>query len=312
MAQVPGSTKDVTGEVTVTRTLEAPRELVWRAWTRPEHFTRWFGTPPFTTPLDRIAMDVRPGGEWRAMQVSSDGTEMPFIGVYREIAEPERLVFTFDDPQDRSDPRREVVTVTLAEADGATEMTLHQEGHLPAEQYVLLQEGYSLFFDRLAAHVHDVATAEFTLDGDRPAIVMRRLFDAPRGVLFDAMTDPESLKRWYGPRRLPVDSAEVDLRPGGHYRIVQRAADGALHGFHGEYREVVPGERLVQTWIYEGYPDSVAVITGDYDECDGMTWLTSTTVFPSFADRQGNVDSGAEAGARESWDRLAELMEAAR
>jgi uncharacterized protein YndB with AHSA1/START domain len=306
------STTEAGGQVTLTRVLDAPRELVWRAWTRPEQFARWFGTPPFTTPLSKVSMDVRPGGEWRATQVAEDGTELPFVGVYREIAEPERLVFTFEDPQDRSDPDIEVATLTLAEIDGRTEMTFRQAGHLPEEEYGKLEQGYGLFFDRLAAHLREVSTSSFLIDPDRPVVVMRRTFDAPSRMVFDALTRPDLFEHWYGPHEYAVVSAEADVRPGGAYRIVQRGPDGTLHGFRGEYRDVVPGERIVQTWAYEGVPDSVAIITSVLEERDGMTTLTETTEFPNLADRADNLAAGGERGALESWTRLAALVESMR
>ena len=137
---------------TVTRTFDAPRELVWSAWTQPDLFAEWFCTPPFKTPVSSVAMDVRPGGAWKATQVSeADGVELPFVGLYLEVVEPERLVLTFTNPEDPGDPNIEVATVTFTDLDGGTEMTLRQEGHMPAEQYPLLEEGYSRFFDQLAA-----------------------------------------------------------------------------------------------------------------------------------------------------------------
>ncbi len=141
-------------EVTITRVFDAPRELVWKAWTEPEHFAHWFGTPPFTTPVATIELDVRPGGAWRATMVhEEDGTELPFRGVYREVVEPERLVLTFDDVDDPSNPRVEVLTVTFTDLDGKTEVVAHQAGHLPEEEYDALAEGYGGFFDRLAEHL---------------------------------------------------------------------------------------------------------------------------------------------------------------
>src|SRR6266571_3211312 len=92
MTEAPSTTRP---EATVTRIFDAPRELVWKMFTEPEHFAHWFGTPPFTTPLSTIAMDVRPGGEFRATMVhETDGTELPFVGRFVEIVEPERLVQT--------------------------------------------------------------------------------------------------------------------------------------------------------------------------------------------------------------------------
>jgi uncharacterized protein YndB with AHSA1/START domain len=149
------STTDVGAqEVTVTRVFDAPRELVWKAWTEPQHFAAWFGTPPYRTPVETVSMDVRPGGAWRATMVSGDdGSELPFRGNYREVVEPERLVMSFDDVHDPENENVEVLTVTLNDLGGKTEVVAHQAGHMPQEQYGQLAEGYSTFFDRLAEHL---------------------------------------------------------------------------------------------------------------------------------------------------------------
>lgn len=150
MPQMEGSVEVEPRAVTLTRVIDAPVESVWEAWTRPERFARWFGTPPFSTPSSRVDMDVRPGGTWHATQVSEiDGTELPFLGTYREVVAPERLVLTFEDPANRANPNVELATLVLEPIDGTTRMVFRQEGHLPGEQYRLLADGYSRFFDRL-------------------------------------------------------------------------------------------------------------------------------------------------------------------
>jgi uncharacterized protein YndB with AHSA1/START domain len=149
------TTSPGTRMLVLTRVFDAPRELVWKAWTEPAHFAQWFGTPPVTTPLSTISMDVRPGGEWRATMISEvDGTTHPFVGVYREVDKPSRLVLVMQNPEDRSDPKVEVVTVTLTELDGKTEMRFEQAGHLSEEVYATgLKHGWGSFFDRLSTHL---------------------------------------------------------------------------------------------------------------------------------------------------------------
>jgi uncharacterized protein YndB with AHSA1/START domain len=154
MPESPNRTQVGDREVTITRTFDAPREAVWKAWTEPEQFAAWFGTPPYTTPPETVSMDVRPGGQWRATMVSEeDGSELPFQGEYREVVEPERLVLTFTDPEDPGNPNVEVLTVTLTDLGGKTEVVVNQSGQLPQEEYPKLAEGYSGFFDRLAEHL---------------------------------------------------------------------------------------------------------------------------------------------------------------
>lgn len=137
-------------EMTVTRVLDAPRQRVWEAWTDPEQFAAWFGTPPFTTPASTVSLDVRPGGRWKATMVhETEGTELPFGGEYVEVKEPERLVLTFEDPSDTSNPFVETLTITFADADGKTELVANQSGHMPEEEYSALVTGYGGFFDQL-------------------------------------------------------------------------------------------------------------------------------------------------------------------
>ncbi len=141
-------------EMTITRVFDAPREQLWQAWTEPEHFAHWFGTPPFTTPLSTIRMDVKPGGEWRATMVhESDGTELPFLGEYLEVEKPERLVMTFKNPDDPNDPNVEVLTVTFTDQGGNTKVVCHQAGHMVPDEYLRVKEGYTGFLNRLAEHL---------------------------------------------------------------------------------------------------------------------------------------------------------------
>lgn len=146
-----------------------------------------------------------------------------------------------------------------------------------------------------------------TLPSDRE-IVITRVFDAPRDLVFKVWTQPEHLKRWFGPRSLTMTVCEVDLRPDGAYRLVLRAADGAEYGFSGVYHEIVPPARLVFTDGFEGMPGHEAVVTVTFDEHDGATKITSTSLYQSAEDRDAHIKSGMEEGMRESLDRVAELL----
>ena len=113
-----------------------------------------------------------------------------------------------------------------------------------------------------------------TTPSDRQ-IVMTRIFDAPRDLVFEAHTSCEHLRNWWGPRRYEIASCEVDFRPGGRWRIVHRG-EGEEHGFRGEFREIVPPERIVWTFEYEGMPGHVSVETLTLEEHDGKTTLRAT------------------------------------
>ena len=134
-------------ELTITRTLDAPRELVWKAFTDPEQFAYWFGAE-LDVPLDTVSLDVKPGGAWKAQMIAEDGSEMPFGGFYREVQEPERLVLTFEEAG-ASDEERQVLTITFDDVGGKTELTLTHAGTLEQKDFDGLQGGYNSFLDTL-------------------------------------------------------------------------------------------------------------------------------------------------------------------
>jgi uncharacterized protein YndB with AHSA1/START domain len=133
----------------LTRVFAADRERVWREWTEPECFADWFGGAECEVPLETVAMDVRPGGRWRAtMFCPPDHREIRWTGQYREVAAPERLVLTISD-QPGGRPY-ELVSVRLIDlGDGRTEMRLEQRGHQRPDEYEYAKHGWGAFFDRL-------------------------------------------------------------------------------------------------------------------------------------------------------------------
>jgi uncharacterized protein YndB with AHSA1/START domain len=135
--------------ITVKRIFDAPRERVWKEWTEPDRFADWFGGPQSEVPLSTVSMDVTPGGAWRLTMFAEPGRrEIHWWGEYREVAEPERLVFTVSD---RPGDAYELVTVVLTELDdGRTEMLFEQRGSMLPEQYDRAKEGWGTFFDRIA------------------------------------------------------------------------------------------------------------------------------------------------------------------
>jgi len=132
-------------------------------------------------------------------------------------------------------------------------------------------------------------------------IKMVRVFDAPRALVFEAHTKCEHLKHWWG-RGNPLD-CELDFRPGGTYRFVEHAPDGQQYAFRGEYREIQPPERIVQTFEFEGMPGHVCVETLELTEHDGKTTVTSVIRFDTKEERDG-----MENGARESYEALAAYL----
>lgn len=144
--------------------------------------------------------------------------------------------------------------------------------------------------------------------------VLTRDFDAPRALVFDALTKPEHIAHWYGPRGHTLAECEVDLRVGGEYRFVDCAADGSEHPFKGVYREIAAPKRLVYTWTYDVAPfnEHAAVISVVLDEYGGRTTMTCVTTCDSREVRDSIINSGMEGGARESYERLAEHLQTMR
>jgi uncharacterized protein YndB with AHSA1/START domain len=146
-------------ELVITRVFDAPRRLVFRAMTQPEHLVRWWGPKGFT--MTSCKIDLRPGGAFRFSMRSSEGTEYPHQGVYREIVEPERLVFTFAWEDEEGKPGHEtLVTVSFAEHDGKTKLTFHQAVFETTADRDSHQEGWSECLDRLAAYLVETQSTQ--------------------------------------------------------------------------------------------------------------------------------------------------------
>jgi uncharacterized protein YndB with AHSA1/START domain len=154
------------------------------------------------------------------------------------------------------------------------------------------------------------STETTTVYTEGQELVMERIFDAPRELVWKVMTDPERIPHWWGPRRNTTSVVEMDVRPGGRWRFVSRLTDGQDAPFKGEYLEVVPPERLVQTFIYDVEPfrDDAAITTMTLEDLDGRTKVTSRDHFPSVETLEGALDTGMILGAIETWDRLAEEL----
>ena len=140
-------------------------------------------------------------------------------------------------------------------------------------------------------------------------ILITREFDAPPHLVYRAYTTPELIKRWWAGERGQVTSAEVDLRPGGTWRYVMIANAGFEVAFHGEYKEIIPAERIVTTDIFEGMPDAAALTTTTFAEKDGRTVLSMLIEHSSQENRDAHVNSGMEGGMQESMAKLEQLAQ---
>jgi uncharacterized protein YndB with AHSA1/START domain len=150
------------------------------------------------------------------------------------------------------------------------------------------------------------ATVELVSDTE---ILISRAFDAPRDLVFEAMTRPEHVRQWYGCSIMTMTTCEIDLRVGGKWRYVVRMPDGSEHGFHGEYREIVAPARIVSTENYEPIgPSHEMVATVTLEDKGGRTLFKNLVAYPSRQDRDGHLQSGMENGMQESFDRLEAIV----
>jgi len=152
-------------------------------------------------------------------------------------------------------------------------------------------------------------TATITLPTDEQILITRE-FDAPKHLVYRAWTTPELVRRWWHANRGEMTVCDIDLRVGGTWRYAMIAEGGFEVGFHGEYREIVPNERLVSTEVYEGIPDAekhAAVDTLTLEEVDGRTILTVLVEHPTKEGRDAHINSGMEPGLQDALDLLEQV-----
>jgi uncharacterized protein YndB with AHSA1/START domain len=288
--------------IVVTRVFDAPRNLVFDAWTDSRHIGRWYGPQGFT--ITTYAMDVRPGGVWRFDMHGPDGVDYPNKITYIEIVKPERLVY---DHGDEGAPGYFQTTVTFVEDGGKTTLTMRLLFQSAAERETVVKkynaiEGANQTLERLGEQL-----------GKMQELITTRLFDAPREVVFQAWTDPQQLKRWWGPKGFTNPVCEVDARPGGAIRIHMRGPDGTVHPMTGVFHEVVEPERLVFTSSAldkNGEPLFEVLNTVTFAEEGGKTKLTVHATVSKVKAEAAMHLAGMEQGWSEMLDRLATEVQA--
>ena len=307
------------GRLFIQRIFAASRDRVWKAWTDPELIVQWWGPADFTAPV--IKVELREGGRYLYAMRSPEGQEFWSTGEYREIVPMERLVFTdsFADAEGNvvpastygmsADwPRELLVTVTFEEHGGGTKVTLREAGIPAGETLDMAEAGWNESLDKLARVLGGAAKTHLTAEPGKQELVITQIFDAPRDLVFKAYTDPELVPRWWGPRSYTTMVEEMDARPGGTWRYVQRDAGGEEYGFYGVYHDVTPPERLIYTFEFEPMPGHVALETVTLEDLNGRTKVTDRVVYQTVEDRDGTLQSGMEEGMNETMDRFADLL----
>jgi uncharacterized protein YndB with AHSA1/START domain len=313
-------------EIVTTRLLKAPRELVFRAFTDPAQVGLWWGPAGFT--ITTHEMRVAPGGRWRFMMHGPDGVDYPNRIDYREVVEPERLVYDLSD-DDETKPTSFHIIVSFEAQGEHTLLTMRAIFENAAVRNRVVTEANAIeggiqTVDRLEAHL---AVLQGT-SGERDFFITR-VFDAPRTLVWKAWTEAGQIARWWGPNSFSNPVCEMDLRPGGAYRVVMRSPDGADYPITGEVREVVAPALLVMTldcaehpaeWhamVRAGSgrvgpnPAGLMVQTVRFEERGHQTRLSISTRFESVALRDAMVKMGMNEGWSQSLDRLAQHLHAA-
>jgi uncharacterized protein YndB with AHSA1/START domain len=303
-----GNTAD--REIVCTRVYDAPVELVWKAWTRPESITNWWGPYGFKTTTSE--MDVRPGGVWRHVMHGPDGREYPNEIIYVEVVKHERMVY------DHVSPPVFRTTATFTAQGNKTELCMHMVFESAALRDRVVKEhgaaeGLQQTMARLVDELAKLGAAENRGEsnfGERTVVITRE-FDAPRELVFKAWTEPKHLAQWWGPKGFTNPVCELDVRVGGAWHIVMRAPNGDEYPGGGVYREVVPPERLVFT------NDAVdkegkAIIKGltklTFEERGGKTLLTLETTGVAVVEYAAAYLKGMEQGWTMSLEKLAAFV----
>ncbi|MCC7438542.1 MAG: SRPBCC domain-containing protein [Armatimonadetes bacterium] len=302
-------------EIVFTRVFNAPRQLVFEAWSNPQHLIHWWGPKGFTNTFHHI--EVRAGGQWRFTMHGPDGTDYPNLVVFDEIFPHERIAYTHS-PGEENDPDFQVEAKFEDQGEN-TRLTLTMrfastEARNNKVEFGVL-EGGAQTLDRLGDALAQITTNPSTtfalaLPSDRE-IVMTRLFNAPRELVFEAWTNPEHVAKWWGGCAQTVLVCESDLRVGGQWRTVLQEPGGAVHPFKGVFQEIASPELLVHTMIYdvEPYSNIVAVVTVTFREEDGKTRMIERIQHESVEARNGHLASGMEWGAVETLNRLEVVLE---
>ena len=318
-------TGEDTRDLIIIRLFDAPRELVWKAWTESERVMRWWGPKGFTSPVSKI--NLRVGGEYLNCMRSPEGKDYWSKGVFREIVASERLVMTdsFADENgntvpgsyygmSKDFPLEMLISVMFEEYDGKTKITLRHTGMPSDADSKGAGQGWNESLDKLAEYLETEKSIvsgknvpKFEFPSDREVLITR-IFDAPRELVFKASTNPDLIPLWWGPKRYTTTVEKMDVKPGGVWRFIQRDQAGNKYAFNGVYREIVPLEREVHTFEFEGMPGHILLETSTFEEFEGKTKLTVTDLFQTVEDRDGMFNSGMKEGATESMECLEELL----
>ena len=290
---------DTTAEVTITRMLDAPADLVFKAWTDGEHLAKWYAPEGFG--VARAESDAKEGGAYTIVMQGPDGVEYPLWGTYTEFDPPRKLVASSTAAAPDGTPALDAVTtVTLVDHGGKTEMTVHEKASALTPEAAPMLGGMEVGLLQTLRKLDDLVTGAI----DR-SIVLTRMLEAPREQVFELWTSAEHLAKWWGPNGFTTTTHEADIRAGGVWRFTMHGPDGTDYPNVIHYEQVDPPELITFTHGDDvgDMPPFRGTIT--FDDFNGMTILTMRTVFVSVDELQRQVEKvGAIEGGNQTLDRL--------
>jgi uncharacterized protein YndB with AHSA1/START domain len=280
-------------EIVLTRVFDAPRALVYQAWTDPIHLAEWWGPKKFTNPV--CELDLKAGGALRIVMRGPQGTEYPMSGVFREIVPLERLVFTWVAEDVKGKPlAKGLTTVTFEDSGRKTQLTLQTSGvglaPIAGQMLEGMKAGWSQSLDKLRGHVTDTANR---------LLGTSRIINAPRERVFKAWADPKILAEWWGPTGFKNTFEEFDLRPGGTWKFVMHGPDGRNYRNQSVFVEVAKPERISLDHL--SWPNFR--LQARFEKAGRRTKVIWRMLFDSAADCQ-KVKGFAPDGIEQNLDRL--------
>ncbi len=305
----PVETVETPGQIklVITRHIDAPRELVWKAWTRQDQLTQWACPKDMTIPS--AEMDIRSGGRWRSRMRSADGKEYVALGEYVEMNEPEKLTFTHQWERDDGTLTVETsATVNLKDEDGRCLMTFEQWGFVDTEARDSHNEGWNESFDKLQSQMAE------RVEYCPRSITIRRAFNAPRNTVWNAFIDSGQLEKWWGPRGFTTRVKSNDTRPGGRWRYVMVGPDGTEYPATGVFKEIIPNERFSTTdefgedFEYTADLPTGIVVTATFKDQAEKTHLQLVIMHPSAEERAKHEKMGVVSGWDSSFDCLDDYL----
>jgi uncharacterized protein YndB with AHSA1/START domain len=317
MAARSNSLETAGQDLVINRVFDAPRKLVFKVWTDPQHLARWWGPHGFTNPVCEV--DLRPGGALRIDMRAPDGVVYPMTGVFQEVLEPERLVFTSAALDKKGNPMFEVLnTVVFGEKDGKTTLTVRARvlnaSAAAAPHLQGMQVGWGQSLERLADLLNStpVKTNKKTdIENDRATgaadreIAATRVFDAPRDLVWQMWTNSEHIAQWWGPKGFTNTIHEMDVRAGGVWRFIMHGPDGRDYPNKIVYVEILKPERLV----YDHVSGPLFQATATFTQEGGKTRVDVRMVFESAKLRdQVAAEFGAVEGLHQTLGRLGEHL----